>query len=86
MNKQEKLNILNSMFVTEYDAAGGVLEYCLVENKSENIEKLLQIGVPQNEIDGAISKDGKEIDISGFVFSYGEAEWYQNEEFLGYTP
>ncbi|MNW32218.1 hypothetical protein D3C74_91580 [compost metagenome] len=86
MTKEEKVDLLNSMFVTEYDCSAGVLYSCMVENKLENIEKLLQIGVPKTEIDEAISKDGKEIDISGFVFYYGEAEWYQNEEFLSYTP
>ncbi|ANS73180.1 hypothetical protein AWM70_00095 [Paenibacillus yonginensis] len=86
MTKEKKIDLLNSMFVTEYDCSGGVLDYCLIENKPDHIEKLLKIAVPKAEIDKAISKDGKEINISGFVFSYSEAEWYQNEEFLGYTP
>lgn len=86
MTKEEKLDILNSIFVTEYDCSGGVLDYCYIENNHANTEKLIKIGVPQNEIINKTSKDEREIDISGFVFSYGEAEWYQNEEFLGYTP
>lgn len=50
----------------------------LVENTPENVGKLLQIGVPKNEIKDMTLSDEKEIDVSGFAFTYGEAEWYQN--------
>ncbi|MFH5187134.1 hypothetical protein ACHHV8_36530 [Paenibacillus sp. TAB 01] len=85
-DKDAKLNILNSLGLTEYDCHGGVLHYCMVENKPENIEKLQQIGVPLDDIKSMVSNDGTEIDIAKFVFTYGEAEWFSNEEFLGYTP
>lgn len=86
MTKEEKIDMLNSMFVTESDSDGTTLYYCVVENTPENRDKLASIGVPAAEIEEMTDSDQKNIDISGFAFSYGEAEWYQNEEFLGYTP
>lgn len=86
MTKEEKLDVLNSMFVTEYDAQDGIIHYIHIENNPVNIEKLKSIGVPAEKIQEEVSTDGETIEISKFVWTYGEAEWYQNEEFLGYAP
>ncbi|CAH1205764.1 hypothetical protein PAECIP111893_02412 [Paenibacillus plantiphilus] len=85
MNKEEKINILNELFVTDWDTDGGeAVAYMYIENTQENVFRLLAIGVPEEEI--ADKTDFEGIEISSFVFSYGEAEYYQNGEFLDYTP
>ncbi|MEF2965068.1 hypothetical protein V3851_04425 [Paenibacillus sp. M1] len=74
-----KLDILNSMKVLEYDADGSTLYYCLVANTAENKQKLTSIGVPTEEIEEFIGIDKEDIDISGFGFSYGGAEWFDGK-------
>jgi hypothetical protein len=48
-----KLELINSIEVIEDSASCGELEYVLVANTPENREKLLLIGVPQQEIEDA---------------------------------
>jgi len=74
-----KLEILNSIQIEEYDADGSTLYYALVKNTDENRQKLLKIGVPAEEIVDMTGKDGEDIDISGFGFRYSNAVWYSLE-------
>lgn len=76
MNKKERLTLLNSMDVKDYEADGTTLYYLLVENTDENKQKLSKLGVTKEEIDGAIIDEDNVIDIKDFGFRHGGAEWY----------
>lgn len=85
MTKEEKISILNELFVTDWDTDGGeAVAYMYIENTNVNRNRLLAIGVPEEEITEKTDFEG--IEISSFVFTFGEAEYYQNGEFLDYTP
>lgn len=82
-----KIEILNSMKVVEYDADGEALIYLLVKNTEENKDKLLSIGVPINEINDLVDISNETIDISSFGFQYGGAEWYSPKSgWMDYIP
>lgn len=86
LSKSEKVEILNLMCVVDYDIEGSTVTSLLIDNDPNNVERLLEIGVPESEILEMTSDDGELIDISVMAFHYGEAEWFENGEFLDYTP
>ena len=83
-----KLEILNSLEIEEYEADGSTLYYVLIQNSVENREKLMQIGVAEEEIQGVLSIDGEFIDISGFGFNQGGAKWFHPDYggWIDYEP
>jgi hypothetical protein len=50
-------------------------------NDAENIDKLLSLGVTDEEINCYTDDSGSLIDISPFIFSYTEANWFDDEGF-----
>lgn len=81
-----KLDILNSMEIEEYEADGETLYYAIVKNTLGNTRKLLEIGVPMDEIKAVIADDHEGIDISGLGFRYGGAKWFTGEKWLAHEP
>jgi hypothetical protein len=85
--EMNKIDVLNSLEVLDYDANGGELEYLIVPNTEENRVKLLEIGTPSDELQDAITDDGEGIDISMICFEYGGAKWFKPKSgFTGYVP
>jgi hypothetical protein len=85
LTREEKIDILNSFFLLEWDSSSNVIDYIFINNNRTNVDKLMNIGVPVDEIKAKTSVAG--IDIAEFVFSYGEAEWLsETGEFLDYIP
>lgn len=76
----DKLKLINSLEITEYDADGECLYYANVANTPENVEVLKQIGVPDGEILDMTSTDGEGIDISGFAWQYTPATWFHGNK------
>ncbi|MNW45158.1 hypothetical protein D3C74_224130 [compost metagenome] len=76
---ENKIEILNSMEIVEYDADGATLYYALVKDIAENRQKLLDIGAPWDEIVDSTSDDNEHIDICGLAFKYGGAKWFDGE-------
>lgn len=87
MTKQEKLILLNSMPVIEYDADGESLYYAHIDNTLENQEKIKSVGGTDEQISESLCDNGALIDITTMAFGIFEAKWYDPSEggFLGYT-
>lgn len=75
--EMDKLAIINSIPVAGMSASCGELEYIFIKNAVENVNKLLEIGVPEEEITEMKSDDGDVIDISGIGFQYTKAKWFE---------
>lgn len=75
----DKLQLLNSLKITESDGDGESLYYANVSNTPENVEVLREIGVPQKEIDDMTSNDGGDIDISEFAWQYTSEKYYHGD-------
>jgi|GEM_PF-3552716 len=84
----DKLAIINSIEIIDYDADGSALYYAFVANNPENREKLMKIGVVFQAIVDMTANDGGSIDISGFGFSHAGAQWFNPElgGWIDYVP
>ncbi|MNO22845.1 hypothetical protein D3C76_126310 [compost metagenome] len=83
----DKLSLINSLKITEYEADGECLYYANVANTPDNVALLKQIGVPDEEILDMTGTDGEAIDISGFAWRYTPAKWYQGDlGFVEFAP
>jgi len=77
----DKLAILNSIEIVDWDANSGELEYLLIKNIEENRKKLLEIGVPEQVINEATDDyDFKTIDIASIGFIYTDAHWFNRKK------
>lgn len=84
MNKQEALDVINALKITEMDGDGETLFYALVDNTEDNREVLLEIGVTQEDIENATSSDKESIDLTCFVWQF--ADWNNGDEFVLEKP
>lgn len=75
----DKIAVINSLKITEYEADGECLYYANVDNTPENIAILKQLGVPDEEIHDMTGSDGEQIDISGFAWRYTPATWFHGD-------
>lgn len=85
MTDQEKLDILNNLYVTDEDCGGGEVVYVLVSYIQHNYEKL-KLVVP--DVDKYLSEygdpdgTGEAIDISYAAFKYANADFYDKGKFI----
>ncbi|MDB5053129.1 MAG: hypothetical protein JWM44_1179 [Bacilli bacterium] len=88
MTKQEKLILLNSMPVIEYEADGESLYYAHVDNTLENQEKIKAAGGTENQIGEFLCDNGAVIDITTLALTIFEAKWYAPGlgGFIDYIP
>ncbi|MCY9513287.1 hypothetical protein [Paenibacillus apiarius] len=88
MTVKEKLQVLNSMEVTEHDGDGTVLDHAFIANTDENRTKLLSLGSTEERISVNTSDDKDSIEISYFAFNDCGAQWFDPElgGWLEYTP
>ncbi|WP_147273830.1 hypothetical protein [Fontibacillus phaseoli] len=84
---KEKLGILNSIEIVDYDADGSTLYHAVVENTFGNQQKLKAIGITDDEIEGAFDEEGN-IDIKDFAFERCGAKWFHEDfgGFIDYIP
>lgn len=84
----DKLEIINSIKVTESDSDGESLYWVNVENNEENREKLMSLGVSESELSEMIDSQEETIDISQIGFTYTNAKWFQESlgGFIDYVP
>ncbi|WP_339188427.1 hypothetical protein MKX33_00760 [Paenibacillus sp. FSL R5-0490] len=75
------IEILNSLEVTEWSASSGVLEYLYVLKTPETVEKLLQLGMSQADIDHNTDNEENEVNIGNHAFVLTDANWYDGEKF-----
>lgn len=63
-----ELKILNSMEIVDFDIQDGSVVYLAVSDNEENIEKLVQLGVSDKEIE--LWKDENVIDITYMTIEF----------------
>lgn len=87
MQKQQALEILNSMPIIDTDNDGEAMIYIYVENSQENREKVMSLGFSEKDILDALydyNENKDVIDLNHFAWDF--AEWFDGNEFLEYAP
>lgn len=81
LDKQNALEIINSIEIDEVDSDGETMLYVNVEDNEENREKIRSLGYSDDEINNFKPYDDEPvIDLGFFVWDY--ANWFNGENFI----
>lgn len=80
---QEKINLLNTIPVEDWDCGHDEIVYIRVADSESNRKVLTELGATETDFnDMAIDDDGM-LDISFFAFEHTDAEWWCNSRGFG---
>ncbi|QRV18493.1 hypothetical protein [Lacrimispora saccharolytica] len=74
---QARIELLNTMFVEDWDIGEDEILYIMVADSSQNREVISELGASEEEIENMKVEPYKWLDISKFAFEYTDAEWWE---------
>ncbi|MEJ8547164.1 hypothetical protein [Brevibacillus borstelensis] len=83
MEKQEAIDLINTLEVLDYEADGEACYYVNVELNSKTIKVLKSLGYSEDWIQKH-SLDGREFDLTGVAWKY--AQWWDGDKFVLERP
>lgn len=87
MQKQQALEILNSMPIIDTDSDGEAMIYIYVENSVENSGKIKSLGYSEKDVVDALYDYNENLDVIDLNhFAWDFAEWFDGKKFLEYAP
>ena len=80
---QARIDLLNTMFVEDWDIGEDEISYIMVADSPENRKIILELGAGEDELENMKVEPYEWLDISKFAFEYTDAEWWCNSRGFG---
>lgn len=80
---QERIDLLNTMFVEDWDCDSGEIVYIRVSDNETNRTALKELGATETDLENMSIGTGGLLDITYFAFEYTDAEWWCNSRGFG---